>query len=33
LSTATVKQMTEYMTEIERDAAKLAIKLPFPESE
>jgi hypothetical protein len=32
-TTATVKQMTEYMTEIERDAAKLAIKLPFHESE
>jgi hypothetical protein len=28
---ATVKQMTEYLENIEHDAASLAIKLPFPE--
>lgn len=30
-TTATVKQMSEYMTEIERHAATLAIQLPHPE--
>lgn len=30
-TTATVKQMGEYMTEIERHAASLAIRLPQPE--
>ena len=32
-TTATVKQMTEYMTCLEHDAATLAIRLPFPENE
>lgn len=30
-TTATVKQMTEYMTEVERFAASMAIRLPSPE--
>ena len=30
-TTATVAQMTEYLQEIERDAAKMAIMLPHPE--
>jgi len=30
---ATVKQMTEYLENIERDAASLGIRLPFPEDE
>jgi len=32
-TTATVKQMNEYMTSIERHAAELGVRLPFPEDQ